>query len=335
MSIEFQILGRPFEDNALLVTVNPGESRHYILFDCGETCLLPVKPSIIMDIDHLCFSHFHLDHIAGFDRFLRMNYNRLSEPVMVWGPVNTIDVMHHRLQGVTWDLVEDASGEWILFAMNEGSVQSVQLFTAEEFKRIHPLEDYAYDFTVFDHEFYVIQACILSHRTPSVAYRITEPRRLNINVEALESAGMKSGPWLEKVKDLSLANSHIVEIESQEYSLGDLRSRLLVENDGVSIAYVTDCRYEDQSIRRLIEMVQGCDILVCESTYAVEDEDLAVQNYHLTTHQAARIAGEAGVGKLVLHHFSDRYQSDGAEFLLEQAREIFPETVLPENWLSF
>lgn len=334
MSIGYQILGKSFHDNSLFVTVNPGESRHHILFDCGENCLTPLKPSRIMAIDHLCFSHFHLDHVAGFDRFLRMTYNRTSKPVRLWGPESAIEIMHHRLRGVTWDLVADESGEWIITAIGADTVEAAKLYTSEEFREIHPQQKDPYQSTVFEHVDYSIQACVLSHRTPSIAYRVTEPPNLNIDREALTEAGLQRGPWLNKVKDLSLEDSQVVAIGDHEYTLGKLRENLLVESSGESIAYVTDCIYEKNSIAGLIEMIHGCDVLVCESTYTVEDAELASENSHLTTHQAARIAQQAEIGQLVLMHFSDRYQSEGAEILLDQAKEVFPDTVLPENWDS-
>ena len=76
MTIHYRILGEPGRDNALLVTVDSGQSQHRLLFDCGEECLSDVAVSHTQDVEGLFFSHFHIDHIAGFDRFLRMNWCR-------------------------------------------------------------------------------------------------------------------------------------------------------------------------------------------------------------------------------------------------------------------
>ena len=85
MSINYQILGQPGRDNALFVEVNTGQSIHRLQFDCGEACLRDLPVSQIQAIDALLFSHFHIDHVAGFDSFLRSNYDRADRPVSIWG----------------------------------------------------------------------------------------------------------------------------------------------------------------------------------------------------------------------------------------------------------
>jgi len=72
--------------------------------------------------------------------------------------------------------------------------------------------------------------------------------------------------------------------------------------------------------------------LVCESAYREAELELARQNHHLTTRQAARLAREAGVGKLVLMHISDRYPREEWGEMLGEAREVFPNTVYPAGW---
>lgn len=69
MAINHQILGEPGRDNALLVTVESGQSQHRLLFDCGEGCLSKIPISQIQAIEAVIFSHFHIDHIAGFDTY--------------------------------------------------------------------------------------------------------------------------------------------------------------------------------------------------------------------------------------------------------------------------
>ena len=81
MSINYQILGQPGRDNALFVEINTGQSIHRLQFDCGEACLRDLPVSQIQAIDALLFSHFHIDHVAGFDAFLRSNYDRADRPV--------------------------------------------------------------------------------------------------------------------------------------------------------------------------------------------------------------------------------------------------------------
>ena len=95
MAIDYQILGEPGRDNALLATVDSGQSVHRLLFDCGEGCLSALSVSQIAEIECLFFSHFHMDHVAGFDSFARVNWNRPDRPVQVFGPPGTIEIIHH------------------------------------------------------------------------------------------------------------------------------------------------------------------------------------------------------------------------------------------------
>ena len=81
MSLNFTILGEPGRDNALFVRVDSGQSLHRFLFDCGEGCLTGVAVSELQAVDGLFFSNLHIDHVAGFDSFLRHNFDRHTGPV--------------------------------------------------------------------------------------------------------------------------------------------------------------------------------------------------------------------------------------------------------------
>ncbi len=333
MSLSYQILGKPFEDNALCVEVRPGERIHRLLFDCGQHCLDSLRTAVVLGIDHLCFSHFHLDHISGFDAFLRLNYNRESKPVHLWGPQDALNVLHHRLRGVTWDLVQDQPGEWYISQITGGKIATKKYFTRDGFAQPHPVEDRPFHGVLIKTPDYRIEARIMEHRVPSLAYRVTESAKYNIDAEKLRDHDLEPGAWLETVKDISTGDDEEMIVDDKSYSLGQLREWVLTEHKGESIAYTTDLVYEESSVQSLIEMIRGCDTFVCESTYADEDAELAAKHFHLTASQAAQIAADAGVNKLMLFHLSKRYTKEGTDRLLEQARAVFPETYFPGNWL--
>jgi ribonuclease Z len=64
-------------------------------------------------------------------------------------------------------------------------------------------------------------------------------------------------------------------------------------------------------------------VLVCESSVAASEAALARQYHHLTAGQAGRIAAEAGARRLVLTHFSQRYDTAGLQRLAGEAAEAF------------
>jgi ribonuclease Z len=90
-----------------------------------------------------------------------------------------------------------------------------------------------------------------------------------------------------------------------------------VPRRGQRFAFVMDTRLCDG----VYALADGADMLVIESTFLTEDESLARTYGHLTARQAATVAADCGVRKLVLTHFSQRY-ADPAQFAAE-ASEVF------------
>lgn len=96
---------------------------------------------------------------------------------------------------------------------------------------------------------------------------------------------------------------------------------------GRSIGYSGDTR----PTRRLARFFSGVDLLVFESTYGSKDAEMAVERKHSTALEAATLAEEAGVHRLVLTHFSARYRRPDP--LVREARKVFPETVAARDGL--
>ena len=96
-----------------------------------------------------------------------------------------------------------------------------------------------------------------------------------------------------------------------------------------SYAYCSDTRY----IKTLHELVKGVSTLYHESTYSAEDAERARLYWHSTSQDAAKVARDASVGKLLLGHFSARYNNESQ--LLEEAKEIFPNSYLTCEGATF
>ena len=94
-------------------------------------------------------------------------------------------------------------------------------------------------------------------------------------------------------------------------------------------AYCSDTAYNE----KIIPIIDGVDLLFHEATFAESELVRAKQTFHSTAKQAATIAKEANVKKLIIGHFSARYEND--EILLNEAKEIFDNTVLANEGLSF
>lgn len=81
----------------------------------------------------------------------------------------------------------------------------------------------------------------------------------------------------------------------------------------------------------IVEQIRGIDLLFHEATFASEDAPRAKETFHTTAVQAAEIARSAGVKKLLIGHFSARYEDESV--LLQEASAIFPDTLLAKETL--
>lgn len=92
-----------------------------------------------------------------------------------------------------------------------------------------------------------------------------------------------------------------------------------------SYAYCSDTCY----LPRICEQIKGCDLVFHEATFAAADAKRAKETFHTTAPQAAEIAKAAQVKKLVIGHYSARYEDES--ILLKEASEIFPQTILAQE----
>lgn len=164
-----------------------------------------------------------------------------------------------------------------------------------------------------------IEATFLEHGIENIGWRITEPDTLKFDRAKLDALGVR-GP-------------HVRELQQNGTIVVDGRTVHLDEvswvRKGDSIAIVIDTRY----CQNAIDIARGARLLLCESTYSSDEQDLAYRHFHLTAKQAATIAKEAGVQQLILTHFSARYLN--SKVLEDEARTIFPNTFAAEDLKVF
>ena len=137
MSITFRILGTAGRDNALLVQIDSGQAVERLLFDCGDGCLSELSFADIQAIDHLFFSHLHMDHVGGFDSFFRCTFNRDTKPNRIWGPPETARILQHRFQGFLWNLHEQMSATWHVSDVYPQQIHTARFELREAFAVAH------------------------------------------------------------------------------------------------------------------------------------------------------------------------------------------------------
>jgi ribonuclease Z len=96
-----------------------------------------------------------------------------------------------------------------------------------------------------------------------------------------------------------------------------------------SYAFCSDTAYSES----IIPIIKEVDVLYHESTFIEKNEALAKPTKHSTAKQAARIAEKANVGKLILGHYSTRY--DGLNEFKAEAEVIFPNVELSRDGKTF
>lgn len=93
-------------------------------------------------------------------------------------------------------------------------------------------------------------------------------------------------------------------------------------------AYCSDTAY----LPSIIPIIEGVDVLYHEATFAESDAARAKETFHSTARQAAEIARQAQAKRLVIGHYSARYEDNS--ILKQEADEIFPNTILGEEGLK-
>jgi ribonuclease Z len=239
------------------VLFDPGEGTQRQMLFAGVTA---------HQVTRVCVTHFHGDHCLGLPGVLqRMALDQVTATVEVAYPASGADVFDR--------------------------IRHVSLFRDTLSLRERPVPD---AHTVLaDGPAFRLEARPLSHRVPTVGYRLSEPDGRRMLPAALEARGI-AGPdvgLLQREGKLERDGGWIQLAEVSE------------PRRGQKFAFIMDTRLCDAAF----ELADDADLLVCESTFTDADAGLAADYGHLTAGQAGRIAASAGARRLVLTHFSQRY----------------------------
>ena len=170
-----------------------------------------------------------------------------------------------------------------------------------------------YDIVVFETE----------HRADTVGYALAEHVRLGrFNPERARELGVPEGPlWgrLHKGEAVTLEDGRTV-------TPSDLVGQPRPGTDA-------GLHRRHAALAAVMEAARGADLLVHEATFGGDEAERAKETGHSTAAEAARVAADAGVRRLVLTHISPRYSRDAPE-LLAEARAVFPETIIARDGMT-
>jgi len=264
-----------------------------ILFDCGEGTQRQFQKSKLsyMQISKIFITHFHGDHFLGLPGLIQtMQLNDREKPLHIYGPKGIVKLVSQLL--------------------SLGYFRPAYRIIAHELKNG--------DTIGFDE--YVIRVLSVKHNVPAVAYSLEEnmrPGRFD-KPKALK-LGVPEGPLfskLQKGETIKLKNGKKI---TPDMILGPPRK-------GRKIVISGDTKPYD----KLIDFSKNADVLIHDSTFDSEFEEVSLEYGHSTASQAAEIAKKAHVEKLFLTHISPRYLD--YHILEDDAQKVFKNSYVSRDF---
>lgn len=260
------------------------------LIDCGEGTQMQLRKCRIRfgKINHIFISHLHGDHVFGLYGLLStFNLMGRENPVCLYAPANYLSMLKSHL--IDFDINLSFEIDFIPLSGNNPAL-------------------------ILDDKHITVTSFPLKHRVTAFGFLFREkPNDRNIIKEAITKYEIPSMsiPAIKKGEDFITREGVVIKN-------GDIT---IPPSKPLSYAYCSDTKY----FNRLASFVKDVDLLYHEATFDKELGDLAASVSHSTTHDAARVARDAGVKKLVIGHFSARYKNISK--LVDEAKEIFPDTI--------
>ena len=264
-----------------------------LLFDCGEgTQRQMMRYGISFAVADIFFTHMHADHMLGIIGLFRtLSLQGRTEPMRLWGP--------------------RGSASLLKAAIALGTDRQPFPLEINEVTADAPIPRKGYSIVPYnaDHKDKV-----------AVGYALVEEIRLGrFNPDRARELGIPEGPaWgkIHKGQSVTLDDGRVIEPSEL---VGPSRA-------GRRVVFTGDSRPSEATMT----IAEGADALIHEATFADDEQLRAVETGHATAREAAEVALKAGVKRLVLTHLSARYSVNSSE-LVQQAREIFPDTVVARD----
>jgi ribonuclease Z len=272
--------------------------EYRFLVDCGEGNQRQILQSGIgfKRLNRILITHGHLDHILGLAGLLStfMRWETIDK-LEIYGGAAALDRIHDLIYSVV--------------LRGGHSPMPIELIPVSSGK-------------FFDGPDFSISAFPVQHRSPDcLGYLFEEKSRRPFLAEKAEELGIPNGPLRHELvngNSVTLPDGRLV---TPDMVLGEMRS-------GTRLAALGDLGETDS----LVELLNGVDGMVIESTYLEEEAEMAKQFAHLTAKQAATLAVKIGVKQLILTHLSRRYRDKD---VLAEAQQVFPEAIVAHDFDTF
>jgi len=170
---------------------------------------------------------------------------------------------------------------------------------------------------IVDNDNFYIEAYKLEHGIETYGFRVNEKDKRKIRVGYVQKLGIPEGPLLGKLQD-----GKDIEFKGKKVKVED--ATILVK--GRVLGIICDTVF----CSNCLKIAKNADVLVSEAAYDSQLEEKATEYKHMTARQAAQIASQQDVKKLVLFHYSQRYKT--TEKILDDAKAVFQNTIAADDF---
>ena len=268
------------------------------LIDCGEGTQMQLRKTKIKfsRINHIFISHLHGDHFYGLIGLIStFRLTGRTKTLNIYGPKGIKEIITLQLK---------LANSWTNYPLNFHELTSD---TSE---------------TIYEKDIVSVDTIPLDHRVYTNGFLFTSrSTSRRINSKAIKGLNLKPFHFDQLKKGLSIILEDGTNIKNNELTFDPENPK--------KYAYCSDTSYN----RDLIPLIKQVDLLYHESTFLEKDIHLAEKTKHSTAIQAAKIAKEAKVKKLILGHYSSRYIDKNIFF--NEASTIFKDVDLSEDFKTF
>lgn len=337
------------DDPILLVRIRPTGSG--LLFDCGQIHHLAKR--VLTSIDAIFISHAHMDHWMGLDTFTR-HLHAATKTVDLFGPPGISDKLEKRLAAYDWNLAEEFWGSYRVHDVHPGHISSALLPGPKRFIRQPLGEQLRQGRLIFENQQVSIEAETCDHRVPSLIFRITEKPAFLIDEQKLEQLRLVPGPWIRELKRRFFQDPHSTEPlpalrlgnTGPEPQLIEDIPRLCQQigkpQQSTAIGYISDIGFTTGNRQKICALLQGVELLICESTFLRAGKARARESFHLCTEDVNWLLQQLQPSFFLPMHLSKTYSRRGQELyrelrppqgtrLLQIPLHITPRPLLPEE----
>jgi ribonuclease Z len=278
------------DDPVLYLHVRP--QGRALLFDCGQIHHLAKR--VMKSVDAVFITHCHMDHFMGIDTLIRHNHVS-PRTIEIFGPAGTGARVAAKFSGYDWNLAEPC---WCTFRVHEvhaDRIASWDLPGPEGFVPRFTGEVARTDLVVHGNEFLRVEADICDHKLPALIFRVNERVPFAIDEERLEAAGLVKGDWLRALKRWRFTGETAETPVMVPYRRGEriverplddpaaLYAAIGRDLEPAGIGYITDVAFSPENVEKIVALMAGVSLLVCESSFLAADLDKARESCHLCT----------------------------------------------------